>query len=469
MLNSIWASRLQGKPDGKVTEKIQPRNAQTQSGKASQIECVQSIDKNWRGKGAGQYQKCVDDDGMKFGVLQYIHKSVSRIITAATLLILAIFLFNGPAFAQLSIPQGWTKTSDDNGITLTSSTGQDEINIIVLGDQPGVDLVQLARAFIGKLQKFGCGNGASDSVDEIADRKAIRIATEQGGVQCSVIIGRSKGTLLMMANIGRTPGVDASLTLLGMARTIFENSPVPPPQRIAATAPPPVASGLPIGHSVVSAGTRGVWVAIVTKTVYDPVTAIRMEMGLDYLILTPGGYFMAELPKNAGFTDAAAKAMMQSSPKYAGRFVVSGQNLILKYASGETKTAIGSGKGADKMYALDGDEYRPKRIFSDGIMMNGSYGNTRITRTGADSFVVGDHDLVFSRDGKFSRGGSVSVSGGWYSILGGDTAKSGTYFVKDSAVHLNYANGEREVLPIWAEEPNDVIWFEGDMYKLPTQ
>ena len=372
------------------------------------------------------------------------------------------------ANAQLSAPDGWTQTRGENSFTFTSSTRQDEINILILPDQPGADLIPIARAFITKLQKFGCSDAAAESVDTVAKGKAFRIATPRGGVECSVILGRSKGTLLMMASVGRTPGEDASMKLLGMAQAIFEDSPVPPPQ-IAVTTSPPRNAGLPIGHSVESSGTRGVWAAIVTKTVYDPVMTIRMEMGLDYLILTLGGYFMADLPENAGFTDDAARAMMQSAPDYAGKFTVSGQNLILQYASGKTKTVTGSGQGAAREYKLDGDTYRSSRTFPDGVMLNGSYSNTRITQTAADSFVVGDHDLVFTRDGQFSRGGKVSISGGWYSILGGDTSKSGTYFVKDSAVHLYYANGESEVLSIWAEEPNDVIWFDGDMYKLPQK
>jgi hypothetical protein len=405
---------------------------------------------------------------MAYKGVRQISMGIRRGFLGAVVFICAHEMVLGPAQAQSLAPQGWTQIRGENSFTFTAPTRQDEINILILPDQPGADLIQLSRTFIAKMQKFGCGDGASESANPVADGKAIRIAAKQGGVECSVIIGRSKGTLLMMASVGKTPGVDASIVLLGMAREIFADSPVPPPQ-IAKATPPPKIAGLSGVQSVDSAGTRGVWAAIVTKTVYDPVTAIRMEIGLDYLILTPGGYFMAQLPEKAGFNDAAAIAMMQSEPKYAGKFMVSGQNLILKFASGETKTAIGSGKGIDKMYALDGDDYRPKRFFPDGAMLNGIYGFTRISQYAAEGFAVSDNDLVFSRDGRFSRGGKVSISGDTFSILGGDTSKSGTYFVKDSAVHLNYTNGEREVLSIWAEEPNDAIWFDGDMYKLPEK
>jgi hypothetical protein len=390
--------------------------------------------------------------------------------------IAAVFLTQAvmPAQAQYMTPPGWTVERTESGEIYTSPSGNDVINVGKFNDDPTANGAEVARTILSKLSNAGCPAGDPGAPEKLFGGKAIRMKIASGSAECSAIVGRDAGALFVVAAMNLTAGANANGLALAMAGKLF-GEPVP---SLAAVKAPPVKAAPPvgvpkstgaIGQSIGSSGARGIWIALVNRTVYDPVLAVRMEMGIDYLILTPGGYFMTQLPEKAGFDDAAALAMMRNDPEYAGQFTVSGQNLTLRFASGQIKTAIGSGRGDDKMYAIDGDDYRPKRYFPDGVMLNGSYGNTRITQTSADSFVVGDHDLVFTREGRFSRGGSVSVAGGFYTIIGGESSKVGTYFVKNSAVHLNYDNGEQEIMSIWAERPNDVIWFDGDMYKLPGQ
>ncbi len=389
------------------------------------------------------------------------------------------------AFAQTAPPADWNVKKSEAGDEYYSPSGKDMVIVSRFGDNATIDSEKFARLMIEKFAEYGCPPVGSVAPQRPYGDRAVLIKTTSATHRCGVLAGRNGNTFyLIMSLTGSGSGADISGNLReGLTRDIFGapvasgasgpssstvSSKAGPPsiQKTVARPTPPVGSA-GIGKTVPSSGTSGIWIGMGTRSVYDPVTAIRLEWGLYYLILTPGGYFMTDYPSMAPFSDAAAIAHGREYPEEAGTFKVQGNNLILSFASGKTETVVGKGAGTSRNYVYDDIDYAPKLTFANGTMLNGIYSNTRITRTGVDSFVVGDSDLTFTREGRFARGGNVSISGGWYSILGGEKSETGTYFVRDSAVHLQYDSGKSEIMSIWAEKPNDVIWFDGDMYKLP--
>ncbi len=386
------------------------------------------------------------------------------------------------ALAQTTPPADWNVKKSEAGDEYYSPSGKDMVIVSRFGDNTSVDPEKFARLMIEKFAEYGCPPVGSATPQRPYGDKAILIKTASATHRCGVLAGRNANTFyLIMSLTGSGSGADISGNLRdGLTKDIF-GAPVASgasgpaarglasgPAAKAQTAPPPLATtNAGIAKTVQSAGTVGIWVGMAGRNEYDPVMGVRWVWGTNYLILTSGGYFMTDYPGMAAFNDAAAQAMAREYPKQAGTFKVQGNNLVLTFASGETKIAKGTGQGGARDYKLDDVDYNPKLRFADGTMLNGVYGNTRITQTSADSFVVGNHDLTFTREGRFAKGGRVSVSGGFYSILGGDKSETGRYFVRDSAVHLQYDNGKTEIMSIWAEKPNDVIWFDGDMYKLP--
>lgn len=395
-----------------------------------------------------------------------------RILNLITLF-MAVFV-TLPVHAQRQMPAGWTVTNNANGTTYASAASKEVVQVTSFPDPANITNMDFAQKLLSSLNKVGCGPANTAFSDLLFQGQAIRLTSIKGNVRCTVTIGRKAGTMHAFASVGNTSTDVAGGFSYALAAEKFgasgpstvTNKAAPPTQQAATRPAPPVGSA-GIGKTVQSARTSGIWIGLGQRTVYDPVLTVRLEYGTYYLILTPGGYFMTDYPEKAPFNDAAAQAMARKYPEQAGKFQVQGNNLILRFASGKTETVVGKGAGASRNYVYDEIDYAPKLRFADGTLLNGSYSNTRITRTGADSFVVGDHDLTFTREGRFAKGGRVSVSGGFYSILGGSSSEVGRYFVRDSAVHLQYDNGKTEILSIWAEKPDNVIWFDGDMYKRP--
>ncbi len=374
-------------------------------------------------------------------------------------------------------PAGWLAEPNSNGTEYIGPGERELVNATEFVDQPNIVTEDVARKMLNGLARSGCATSATTK--NLYGGQAVQLDSRSASHLCTVIAGRAGGVFHLIVAVTdlRAGTQNAGPFASALARHYFAgNAPLPPaaqaPARQRDAAPPaalPAKGGGAILAPVRSSGTEGIWVGLSLRTVYDPVTAVRLEYGTDYLVLTRGGYFMRDVPDEAGFTDQAAIQMAAKSPDRAGRVTVQGANLLLRFASGETMIAKGTGQGANRTYRLDNVDFSPKLLFRDGTMLNGSYSSTRITRTGTESFVVGDTDLVFTRDGRFAKGGNVTISGGFYSIIGGDARNSGTYFVKDSAVHLRYGSGQTETLSMWAEKPNDVIWFNGEMHKLPSE
>ncbi|MEW4448315.1 hypothetical protein [Qipengyuania sp. JC766] len=376
------------------------------------------------------------------------------------LVILAMLFLTQPALAQIAAPPGWT-VADDRGTarTFTSPDGE-MVTVVENPDDPEVDAEMVAINLLASMRTYGCPSSDGGAAD-IGDGKAVVVWARDSEIECGVAAGRS-GEKFVMVMCVCAPGDDGprafdaftsgyfARELLAASDAQQETTPAAPTRR---------------GGSVTSSGTSGVWVALVHRTVYDPVLTVRMEYGPAYLVLTEGGRFMTEVATGTALDDEGVAAYTAEHPDEGGRFRITGNRLILTYASGETQVAAIGGSGSAREYDIEGDTYQPKMVFPDGTALSGFYGNSSITRVSQSVFVAGESDFVFAPDGRFARGGKVSTTGESFSVLGGRDQRSGRYQVEGSALHLTYDDGEREVLSMWQEEPGGPIWFDGAMYE----
>ena len=331
------------------------------------------------------------------------------------------------------------------------------------------NITQFAETMMKSGSIKDCPDAQSQSSQSILGGIAHRILATNKNRQCAVIVGRSNNIDILVLS-SSSAAIDAHRWALDIAAktlntkiTASDN-----PQTNIAAAQTDMQKLRPSGgasQSVPVSGHNGVWVWLGTRTVYDPVTTVRLEWGINYLVLTDSGYFINEMPYGGGLNDAGMQAAIQKSQFNGGRYSIAGNQITLNYASGKTETATQSKAGKSWVITMNGNEYTPKRIFPDGAVLSGIYTNSSVTKTGVDSFVTGDNDMTFSADGRFVKGGSSAISTIDYSVIGGDKRQGGSYYIKDSALHLNYIDGRIEIMSMWQDKPNDAIWFNGDMYK----
>ncbi len=361
--------------------------------------------------------------------------------------------------AQLT-PAGWSVTIDGVNRQFVSPDKRGQIMLMYFNDDPAKDLNDLAKKGLQSGIITTCPKDLPVTVEQLAGG-AVQASMRGTAIDCSMIAGRNAGSIALIVAYGADARIGAKDKAKAIASKIFGNA--KSGKAIAAAKVPVAKPGL--GSKPVT-GHHGVWVNLGMQTVYDPVMSIRMEYGTNYLVLTESGFFANELPHNGAFNDEGMRAIIRDDKHAGGRYIISGNKITLNYASGKVETATQSKSGNSWIIALDDAEYSPKRIFPDGATLSGAYTNSSVTRTGVDSFVTGDHDLTFSTDGRFVKGGNVSIAGGSFTIIGGDNRGSGTYYIKDSALHLTYADGTKEIMSMWQETPNDAIWFNGNMYKV---
>lgn len=95
--------------------------------------------------------------------------------------------------------------------------------------------------------------------------------------------------------------------------------------------------------------------------------------------------------------------------------------------------------------------------------MSGSYSSERISLAGS-TFVVGSNDYNFLLDGRFAKGGKVSMTSDAVSSIGKRNVKTGRYEIKASALYLYYTDRTREVYSMFQETADKNIWFNDTMY-----
>jgi hypothetical protein len=289
------------------------------------------------------------------------------------------------------------------------------------------------------------------------DGKATTLVVATETFNCSAIAARYKGEILLITTMSKND-VDANGKAIALlARMMGINSDGSKPAEFTELPNTPLSKKA----SIPASANHGIWVASVTRYVYDPVMTTRMEYGTEYLVLHKSGYFMTDMPTDAGMDVASIQALMISDPHNAGTFRPQGNNLLLTFASGETELAIRDENG----FRAFNNDYVAKRHFADGTALSGDYSTRRITQAGAGMFVLGENDFSFAADGHFAKGGSVSLSSAAVSSSDGYNRRTGRYAVKDSALYLYYDDGSKEIMSMWQESERGPIWFNGGMYK----
>jgi hypothetical protein len=359
------------------------------------------------------------------------------------------------------VPEGWTELVE-NGTRLYRAPGNAAFVLVKIGPIPDENEIDFRDVVDGMYADGGllsnCGETKYIRKNYLFDNKATELLGGEIGIECSAIAGQYAGKGYMVYVRGReNDGHDApqkARLILGRLMGLTQSG--KPTQYDVQIPTGPMARK----PSVSSTGTYGVWVALVSGYVYDPQFGSRLEYGTQYLVLTKGGYFMFKLPDDAGFTDDAAIAMMKETPKMAGRYSLAGGALTLRYGDGTVEKA----RADQGSFELDNNSYNPKRYFAEGTALSGAYSSTKITSTGV-GYVVGEGDFDFAPDGRFGYGRAVSMTGADFASRGGREGRGGRYYIKDSAIHLAFDDGDRAVWPIWQEDQNGPIWFNGEMYK----
>lgn len=380
--------------------------------------------------------------------------------------VLSVMLFGQSAAALAQAPAGWQTTDERKGeVTYISPDGRERISRLAYDDSPEFDIDAVLGKIRGAFVSSGCGPASSEARETVFGGAARQMTIRNGVALCTIVIGRTaEGIDLILCNCAEDGQGLTAFTRLAL-QTFSGSAPAPGMDvkaidRGVATAQ----STGPIGKSVPSSVPSGVWVALVNRTVYDPVMTVRLELGPAYLILSPGGYFTTEMPSDTTLDDAGLKAWARKNPDDAGTYRLEGNRLVMTFASGKQQIATIAGSGENQSIKLDGHNYNSKRYFADGTRLEGVYSRSRITRASADVFVIGNRDLAFSPDGRFARGGKVNTTGSALSIQGGRENRGGRYRIAGSALVLEYSDGEIEILPMWQETPGGPIWFDGEMY-----
>jgi uncharacterized protein YciI len=372
-----------------------------------------------------------------------------------------------PALAQTSeAPPGWSiETGNADGVAYRAPNSEGAIFIRVIETVNGKPTPEADKILTEFLVR-ACPNAKIQTPQSLLGGRASRVQAVLPSHICSLTLAEKDGRLLFIGAIGLADGRVDQLALGILEKRLTSAPPAvsaitPTKSGTKSAALPPNAKAQ--GGSVQSAGTQGVFIAIGPRTVYDPVLAVRIEIGLHYLILTKGGYFLTDVPKNGGFDDASAQRHFAEYPNDGGTFTVSGNQIALRFANGKTAQAVR--RGGNIIY--DDQDYAPKRYFPDGATLSGAYTAESVTQYGPGGFAVGNNDYDFSPDGRFGHGRQVSVANTGFTIRGGKEGRGGTYRIANSALYLTYDDGERRVLSLWAEKPDDAIWFDGEMFKRP--
>ncbi len=366
-------------------------------------------------------------------------------------------------------PTGWqAKEVSSGGMLLNSADRKSQIMLAAFENDPSRDLGSMTTSILQSETIKDCPKDSRAIAQSARNGNYFHAQVANATRQCSVVTGRRNKTIFVLLGSGPlTENVaDKSLEIADKLIGITASTaPV-----MTSVTQPAINKSATLGTAKLGskpvAGHHGVWVNLGTRSVYDPVTTVRLEYGVNYLVLTDSSYFANEVPWRGAFNDEGMERLIQKSKFNGGRYSVNGNQMTLNYASGKVETATQRKSGNSWIITLDDAEYTPKRIFPDRATLSGIYSTSSVTRISEGTFASGESDMVFSADGRFAKRGNSSLSGVDFSILGGDERQSGTYFIKDSAIHLNYGDGTTEIMSMWQEKPDDAIWFNGDMFKV---
>lgn len=290
--------------------------------------------------------------------------------------------------------------------------------------------------------------------------RQLTVATET--FTCSAIGVRYKGEIFLLLTMGKNDVDVPAKAIATAARMMGMNSDGSTRAQFADLPNIPLVKKASIYSSGSKGVWHGIWVASVSSYVYDPIMTTRLEYGTRFLVLHKSGYFMTSMPRDTGLDQASIEAEMIKDPDNAGTYRIQGRDLLLSFASGTTMVAERQENG----FRLGNDDYNAKQHFADGTALSGDYSSSRITQSAAGVYILGEDDFSFSVDGRFAKGGSVSLSSDLVSTNGGYDRRTGRYSVKNSALYLAYDDGSKEIASMWQESEDGPIWFNNNMHKV---
>jgi hypothetical protein len=368
------------------------------------------------------------------------------------------------AFAQA--PDGWTQSETAAGTTyMHQSAGA----MIIIGPL-SLERAQNPQQAAATMDKpGGCVGLTKAPLETVMNGRAQRLRSTSPSVDCALYVA-TNGEKGMMVIAIEQPTAKANAARiaesllerqLGPAPMLAspEKSPSPPRQPTLLTRP---MGGLARASDPV--GLVGMWRSDWVENRYDGINGLVLMAVDETLIFTSGGYFFDGVPENVSLDDSGAQEIMRKDPAQAGRYSVSTGLVTLTYGNGKRETVRAAKKGQTWDLEFRNRAMQPKMTFMAGGALSGNYSTTRISQAGG-TFVVGEDDYSFAPDGRFAKGGQVSLSSAAVSSRGARGVRSGRYVIKGSALYLTYDDGTHEVYSMFQETAGKEIWLNDQMYR----
>jgi hypothetical protein len=382
----------------------------------------------------------------------------------AILLILGV-TFWAPYSAIAQVPEGWTQAEGPSGTTYTYKSAA---AIIMIGLIPLEKLQNPGGAISATDKPGGCVGISNANFETVLGGRARRIQSRSPSLSCAIFLAPFGDKGLMAIAMEQA---NAHANAAAIALTLLEKwlGPVRPSTSISALRPPAhsPSSARPIGGLARASdpvGLVGMWRSDWVENEYQGITGLTLVAKDNTLIFTAGGYFFDGVPDGVTLDDSGAQEIMRRDPQNAGRYTVSGGMISLTYANAKHETVEAKRTGASWDLVFRDRQMQPKMTFMAGGYLSGTYSTQRISQAGS-SFVVGEDDYSFAPDGRFAKGGQVSLSSAALSSTAGRTVRTGRYFIKASALTLLYDDGTREIYSMFQESAGKEIWLDDQMYR----
>jgi hypothetical protein len=378
--------------------------------------------------------------------------------------------------AQTTLPSGWTKSATKNGTSY--NYGNDEASILVS---------KVGRANFSNLPSVIQSSDRPDFCNGISkvqpllvfDSRGTKYETRGTNKNCLFLIGSIVGSDPQSSGIFviAMERSNSKSNAIALAQTLFESAikldgsqsqqsnasrELIPNNGAGVRGQSPTKPNT-IAKATNPVGLIGMWRSDWVENQFTPFNGLQLMAKNNTLIFTPGGYFFNGVPDSVGFDDAGAQTIMRTDPGNAGRYKISSGIIQLSYANGEQETVKAVNRNNDWTLTFRNRVLSPKLTFNSGGGLSGSYSSERISQAGS-TFVVGNNDYNFSLDGRFAKGGKVSMTSDAVSSIGKRNVKTGRYEIKASALYLYYTDGTREVYSIFQETADENIWFNDTMY-----
>ncbi len=308
-------------------------------------------------------------------------------------------------------------------------------------------------------QPDSCTGISQSRLEPILNGRARRVQSRGAAWNCTFLFATAENQPIMVMAIEKS-GSTAKSGDVAVRLLEARLGPVAKamPQPVAVTQP---SAGVARANGPI--GLVGLWRSDWVENQYRAFTGLTLVALNNTLIFTPGGYFLNGVPEGVPLDDGGAQQVMRSDPANAGRYAVSGGTIQLNYADGNKETVAAKRVGARWQLIFRNRPMSPKLTFMNGGYLSGTYATERITQAGS-AFVIGDDDYSFAPNGRFAKGGQVSLSTAAVSSTQGHSVRAGRYVIKGSALYLSYDDGTQEIYSMFQETAGQEIWLNDQIY-----